>query len=274
MLANTAASAPAGHGLVEVYFFDATTAHSNAPGTFAYLLYGVTDKFSVGLNPTAEFNSVSGTPGNSGSGTGDTVLLAQYGLSTFDPSSWIPTTAISLQETLPTGRYDRLGTRSSNGMGAGAYTTTLALYAQTYFWLPNGRILRARLNVSRPLYSSRVTLEDASVYGTADGFRGHAMLGSGVAIDTSWEYSLTQRWVLAMDLIFHHGDAARINGSGPAGPAPVLFNTGSSDTFGFAPAIEYSWGPQIGVLLGTRIIPASHNTTASVTPAVAINYVY
>jgi hypothetical protein len=44
--------------------------------------------------------------------------------------------------------------------------------------------------------------------------------------------------------------------------------------FTFAPAVEYSWKPSVGVLLGLRVIPASHNTNASITPAVAINFVH
>jgi hypothetical protein len=44
--------------------------------------------------------------------------------------------------------------------------------------------------------------------------------------------------------------------------------------FGFAPAIEYSWKPNLGVLLGARVIPASHNIHATITPAVAINFVH
>jgi len=43
---------------------------------------------------------------------------------------------------------------------------------------------------------------------------------------------------------------------------------------GFAPAIEYSWKPNLGVLLGMRVIPPSHNTNPTITPAVAINFVH
>lgn len=43
--------------------------------------------------------------------------------------------------------------------------------------------------------------------------------------------------------------------------------------FGFAPAVEYSWTPNLGVLVGVRVIPGNRTTPSSVTPAVAINYV-
>jgi hypothetical protein len=57
-------------------------------------------------------------------------------------------------------------------------------------------------------------------------------------------------------------------------PPSIRLDSGSSDGFGFAPAIEYSWKPNLGVLLGARVIPPSHNTTASITPVVAINFVH
>ena len=43
---------------------------------------------------------------------------------------------------MPVGRYDRL-TRASDATGAGACTTSLNLYLQDYFCMPNARILRA-----------------------------------------------------------------------------------------------------------------------------------
>ncbi len=82
-----------------------------------------------------------------------------------------------VQQTLPTGKYDRLGEHVNDGNGSGAYTTTLALYSQYYAWMPNGRILRSRLNVSYAL-SSDADIEDVSVYGTNAGFRGTASPGT------------------------------------------------------------------------------------------------
>jgi hypothetical protein len=64
---------------------------------------------------------------------------------------------------------------------------------------------------------------------------------------------------------------------GPVGaqdPLSTEFDLGSSDAIGVAPAIEYSWTPNLGVLLGVRVIPAGRNTAATVTPALAINMVY
>ncbi|MGB9202579.1 MAG: transporter [Terriglobales bacterium] len=274
MLAPNATTLPRGHFLIEPYLYDVIAAHSNGIGSLTYVNYGLANRVTVGMIPTAGFNQVSNGPSSSGVRLGDLTLQLQYGLTKFHEGSWFPATAVTLQETLPTGKYDRLGDRPSDGLGSGAYTTTLALYSQTYFWLPNGRILRMRFNVSQS-FSSNVNLEDVSVYGTEAGFRGHAKPGDSFYVDASWEYSLTRRWVLALDATYRHNWNTRVTGyDSLQNPSSILLNSGSGEVFAFAPAIEYSWKPTLGVLLGTRIIPATHNTHATVTPAIAINFVH
>lgn len=273
MLAPSAATLPRGHFLIEPYLYDVMAVHSHGFGSLTYANYGLADKVTVGLIPTAGFNKISNGPSSSGVGLGDLTLQTQYRLTKFHAGSWIPTTSVAVQETLPTGKYDRLGNRPSDGLGSGACTTTLALYSQTYFWLPNGRILRMRFNVSQA-FSNRVKVEDVSVYGTGAGFRGHAQPGGSTFIDAAWEYSLKRKWVLALDATYRHNGNTRVTGYDIQHPSGTHVDSGSSDALGFAPAIEYSWKPNLGVLLGTRLIPATHNTHATITPAVAINFVH
>jgi hypothetical protein len=293
MLANTPATAVPGHMLVETYVYDVATdgrfdrdgarrgaPYANGFGTQTYLVYGVADRTALGLIPTAGFDTARGAPSSAGLGAGDISLLAQYQLTQFHLGSWLPTTAVNVEETFPTGKYDRLGDRPNDGIGSGAYTTTLSLYSQTYFWLPNGRILRTRFDVSQSL-ASAVNLAGVSVYGTPAGFRGGARPGSSLFVDSSWEISLTRSWVLATDLIFRHTANTRVSGDDtadplglPGPPAALRMSTGASDSWGLAPAVEYSWRPDLGVLLGARFLVAGRNTPATISPAVAINYVH
>ena len=279
MLANSAETLPPGHFLFEPYVYDVRRPHTDTFGSNAYILYGLADRFSVGMIPVISYNKASNGPNSSSVGIGDWTLQAQYRLTEFQQGSWIPTTAILLQETLPTGKYDQLGSRPANGLGSGTYTTTVWLNSQMYFWLPNGRILRTRFNVSRS-FSRSASVKGVSVYGTDAGFHGRVKPGNGFLADLAFEYSLTQRWVLATDFIYSHNDTTRLTGMDsvdPVGvpyPQEVRMNSGSSTAFGVAPAIEYNWSPRIGVLLGTRVIFGGHNSTGSITPAVAVNYVY
>jgi len=278
MLAASGGTLPHGHFLFEPYLYDVTARRSNGLGSLSYVLYGLADRLTVGSIPTFGFNDVRGGPSSSGIGVGDVTAVAQFRLTQFHPGSWMPTASVVLEETFPTGKYDRLGTRPSDGLGDGAYTTTVGLYSQTYVWLPNGRILRMRFDMSQAI-SGAASVADVSVYGTGPGFRGHATPGSSFLADAAWEYSVTRNWVLALDVPYRHNADTRAAGydilslGGSQNPISIRLNSGASDVFGYAPAIEYNWKPTVGVLLGARVLVAGRNTSASITPAVAINIV-
>jgi hypothetical protein len=279
LLAASASTLPQGHFLVEPYLFDVITygrldavgnrvsaPHKNDFGSQSYVLYGVTDRISAGIIPRFGYLKSSQGAGSPGLQAGDLTLQAQYRLTQFQEGSWIPTLSFVVGETVPTGKYDRLDRHPGDGFGAGAYTTTLSLYSQQYFWLSTGRILRMRLDLSYSL-SSAVALQGVSVYGTGTGFSGHAHPGDSLTVDVSWEYSLTRNWVLAFDVVYEHDASTTVTGSYSA-------SSGDSWSLGFAPGIEYNFNSRIGVIAGTRIIPTGRNTSLSVTPVVAINMVF
>lgn len=169
-----------------------------------------------------------------------------------------------------------MGDRPSDGLGSGAHTTTVSLYSQYYFWLPNGRILRSRLNLSQS-FSDDADVRDVSVYGTPQGFRGHASPGNSFTVNSAWEYSVTRNWVLALDLYYQYDENTRVTGFVEQGAAPgtdFQAGSGASKRFGLAPAIEYNWSPRAGVIVGARWVAAGHNVDATFTPVAAINLVY
>ena len=286
LLAANAATLPPGHVLFEPYLFDVISSghfdnsgvRHSAPtehdfGSLSYLLYGLVERVSVGIIPHFGYNVPAYAPSSSHVGVGDLTLQAAYGLMRFEDGHQTPDLSLVVQETLPTGSYDRLS-RLSDGLGAGAYTTSLAVYSQDYFWMPNGRILRVRLDLTYAL-SSSVSVRDLSVYGTPDGFSGHAQPGDSFTADAAAEYSLTRNWVLALDVVYQHNDSTLVSGSvSRAGAAGFQSNSGSSYSIAFAPAIEYNWSARVGAIFGVRVIEIGRNTSASVTPAIALNMVF
>jgi hypothetical protein len=290
MLAQTAATLPRGHVAVESYLYDVSssarvdargtrqpTTRSDGFGSLTYAMYGLTDRVMIGLAPVVGYTRVRGGPSSSGVGFGDLTLHAQYRLTQFHEGGRTPTTSLVVQETLPTGRYDRLGDHPGDGIGSGARTTTLGLFSQMYFWLPTGRILRMRLDASRT-FPGGVDVSGVSVYGTHAGFRGHAEPGRALAIDLSAEYSLTRQWVLAIDANYQDGGSTRVSGREPVpgspDPAAVDLNSGTARTLYVAPAVEYSWTANLGVLVGVRLTAMGRNGALTLTPAVAINFVH
>jgi len=58
--------------------------------------------------------------------------------------------------------------------------------------MPNGRILRVRLDLTYAL-SASAGVHDVSVYGTSSGFRGRAYPGDSFTADAAGEYSVTRK---------------------------------------------------------------------------------
>lgn len=288
LLAASAGTLPPGHFLFEPYFFDSIpfaridsdgATHGvprvNDFGSFSYLLYGVHDGFTIGLIPRFGFEQIDGGKSSSSLELGDWTLQGQLRLHDFREGDWYPTLSLNLAETFPTGKFDQLD-RASDGFGAGAYTSILSLYSQTYFWMPNGRLLRTRLNLSYAL-SSRVPLRNRSVYGTQDGFTGFADPGASAYADLAFEYSVTRNWVAAVDFWLERDSPTHVVGftAAAAGPlAPFSANSGSAHELYVAPAVEYNVSATLGVIAGARIFVTGRNETASMTPVIAINYVH
>ena len=123
-----------------------------------------------------------------------------------------------------------------------------------------------------------VRVRDVSVYGTEAGFRGVAKPGDVLTINSSWVYSLTRNWVLALDLVYQHDDNTTLRGSTTdpltGEPRDIRADFGSAWRFGVAPAVEYNFSSRIGVIVGARWFGAGRNTSATVTPAIALNMVF
>ena len=98
--------------------------------------------------------------------------------------------------------------------------------------------------------------------------------------DLAFEYSATRNWVLALDLLYRHSDNTRVTGHSvldPAAPAAgdyIRVDTGASVSYAIAPAVEYNWNANVGLLVGTRVILGTRTTAATVTPVVALNMVF
>jgi hypothetical protein len=283
LLAPGAGTLPTGHALIEPYLFDAMVMggydrdgrHVTAPresdyGSQSYLLYGLTDTLTIGVLPRFGFHDRGALGHSSQVGIGDLGAVAQLGLTRFDAERGIPALALNVTQTLPTGKYDQLGDQPTDGLGAGAYTTALAVYSQYLFWLPTGRILRTRLDVSYAM-STSPDLRDVSVYGTAAGFRGHAHPGAVFTADAAWEYSITQRWVAALDVAYERDASTAVRGT--LLTKTIATDSGTASSLSLAPALEYNASARVGVIAGVKLTAIGRNTARLIIPVAAINLV-
>ena len=266
IIAAGAETLPPGHVLVEPYVFDVTSRNSGTPGSLSYLLYGVAPRFTAGVLPS--FSYGKDARGARHLRMGDLTLNFQYRLTPPNPHKTFPTVALALQIGLPTAPFDRLSV-SGSGAGSGAFSTLVGLYSQQFFWLPNGRILRARMNVSHT-FASKARVHGISVYGTPEAFRGSARPGDTTMIDLAGEYSVAKRFALAIDLLHQWTGRTLIKAARDSADA-APYAVPASRFFAIVPAAEYNWSPNSGVILGTRLIFKGRGKSSSVTPVIAYN---
>ena len=266
MLASTAETLPKGHFYTEPYFYDVIVAGDHHPGSSGFYQYGLFDNLTVGFQPS--FATATNRL-DRGMAIGDFKLMSQLRLTHFRADRQVPTIAIDLNEVMPTGKDERLGPKEE-GHGAGAFATEVGVNVQHYFLLGNGRLLRGRINVLQR-FPYRTSVTGRSVYGTDAAFRGHAKPGAKTTLIGAVEYSLTNEWVLAMDVEADFSGRTRVEGREGAGGPLIRTSSPASRDIGFSPAVEYNWSPSTGALLGVWIIPKGRNSPASVTPAIAIS---
>jgi hypothetical protein len=275
MLANSASTLPRGHFLIEPYLYDVQASGRHSFGSLIYILYGVSDDLTLGAKPS--FTLIEASPGRPARiGMGDLSLQGQYRLRSASQRSWSPTLSISLQQSLPTARHDRLGDRPAAGLGSGSFGTTVALYVQSAGRLSNGHTLRTRLNLS-VTHQTAARLRDVSVYGTGQGFLGTAKGGHSGHAGLAFEYSLTRNWALALDTIVDRRGATIVAGTttdGDGARIEMAYRLRPGWSYGAAPGVEYSWTANMGVLVAARFVAAGSAGPASITPAVALNMVF
>lgn len=265
LLASNAETLPKGHFYTEPYFFDVMSGGEHGPGSSGFYQYGLAEGLTIGVQPNFAFGT---RKPNREPAVGDTKLLSQLRLTHFTPDRRVPTVALVVNATVPTGKFDRLG-QGKAGHGSGSFVPEVGINVQHYFLLKNDRLLRGRINVLKTSPSG-TDVVGRSVYGTNAGFRGRAKPGSKTTFIAAVEYSLTREWVLAFDVEADFWGKTKIRGR-DAGGAVVKDTSARSWNVGFAPAVEYNWSDRGGAIFGVWVIPKGHNVPASVTPAIAIS---
>ncbi len=264
LLASTAETLPAGHFYTEPYFFDVISSGQHNPGSSGFYQYGLLNNYTVGVQP---FFSLGTRKYNRDVAIGDFKLLSQLRLSHFTPEHRVPSVALVMNLVVPTGKDDNLKALKE-GHGSGSFAPEIGLNVQQYFLLKNGRLLRARFNFLKN-FPLETDVSGRSVYQTLPGFHGHARPGSKTTLVGGLEYSVTREWVLAFDVERDEWGKTRVTGRDTDGPLVKQISPRSWNV-GFAPAIEYNWSERAGAILGVWIVPKGHNTSSSVTPAIAI----
>lgn len=234
--------------------------------------YGLTDHISIQIFPAISYGWKRGDGTTSSLKFGDMPVDFLWRFVDPNPKRYIPALSLFAGMLMPTGDYTNLG-RSQDGVGNGAYVFRTALVEQSTYDLPHDHTLRLRMwaTFRRAVTSAR--LDNLTSYGTTKGFVGRGRPGMSGQTGFSLEYGINQRWVLAVDMVRDWANGARVWGSDALGRRIDRIG-GSRGDWMVAPAVEYSWSPRFGVIIGASTFFAGHNTNLNVAPQMAVNMVF
>lgn len=193
---------------------------------------------------------------------GDTGLSLGFGIQPETPYN--PAILFSIRETFPTGKYQNLNPHrlGTDVTGAGSYQTTFSYNMSKVVWWISTHPMNIRLSLNYTV-AAPVHVKGFNAYGGGYGTDGKVKPGNTFAADFGYEYSFTQKWVLALDVVYSYSSSA--NFSGKKGTlkdgTPVNFEVPFNDQFSLAPALEYNPTENLGFLLGVWFTAWGRNSS-------------
>ena len=284
LLTPSASMVAPGYGTVQPYFFinqnyaafdedrkSISLAHDTVGfNPVVVLQFGVTDSVDTALTMQTQTNWLEG---RSGGGFGD--IKCRVGFLIQPQTLYVPKMKFSIQETFPTGTYQQLRTDALDGAGKGAYATSFTFsMSKILFWTtshPVNTRLALVYKIAQPL-----TVRGINAYGGGPTTHGRVRPGSEFDADLGIEVSFNQHWVLATDFVYTAIGSTSFDGylgkSTTGGSATV--GKGFSDNFSLAPALEYNWSANLGILAGVQFSVYGRNSSNFISTILSVTYAF
>lgn len=277
LLAPSANTIPAKHVNVEPYiYFIANTGSYNShwnkvshPNVYSILFQNF---IQVGLTSFMDFQVVPQlayqfTQGARSTQAGDLPFMVDFQLCKDLAHHFRPSAKLALRASIPFGKYQNLNPNKFgvDGVGTGNWIPAAALIFSKLFYLEKNRFVNARLAFNYTVPNA-TRVKGLNVYGGDLNTKGTVYPGNVFSCDVAMEYTLTQNWALSADLFYVHANKTKFYGMTLA---PV--GGPSSEQLSFAPAIEYNWNINIGIITGAWITLTGRNSSCFRGSVTAVN---
>ncbi len=191
--------------------------------------------------------------------------------------SWLPSIKLAISELLPLGKYRNLNPSklAADQGGLGSWTTGLQLVFGKIWLFSKDNFFDVRLACQYNFYNSIVHVKGYNAYGGGKDANGKVLPGADVELDLAFEYALSRHWALAIDLIGYWQAKSTFEGY-PGTNAllgtPMTVAKEASIQYSIAPAIEYNWNENLGVIAGAWFTVAGKQISKFYDFIFAINY--
>lgn len=287
LLAPSSTALPKGHVVIQPYVFCThvgavydnnwhihSIPQTDTISTQMVTIIGLTERMDIQITPISVFNR---SQGKSSGQFADLPVSLDYQLVEYDKKSWFPSVKLTLREIFPTGKYQRLDPRNhgTDSSGGGSFGTNLACILHNEYHIEGIHYISTRFGTSITFFTP-TNLSGFNNYGGGFGTHGKIRPGCVFTAIFSFEYSFTQQWAFAMDTLYVHRNRDRFSGkSGFLAPGiPATVGGPSSEQISFAPAIEYNFTKQFGILGGVWFSAWGRNSTKFVSGVFSAIYNY
>lgn len=193
----------------------------------------------------------------------------------FNPNHWMPSVKLVLEEVFPLGKYDGLDPLAlgTDAGGTGSWVTGFGIVFGKLIHLKNVHFLNILLNLQYNIPSA-VQLRGMSIYGGGAGARAKYFPGQNFFFDLAFELTLAQRWALAVDFVGAYFAKPHFSGSAGFNPdgSPAYFSQNSAIQYSIAPALEYNWSANFGLIAGVWLTVAGRNSEQFCGGVFSLNY--
>jgi len=211
--------------------------------------------------------------GHSSMNWGDTSGL--LGFSFLSEGPYNPALLLSVKESFPTGKYQHLDT-DKNGVdatGSGAYQTTIGFNMSKVVWWLTTHPMNLRLDFAWGI-PAMVHVKGYNSYGGGKDTDGKIRVGNSFAADLGYEFSFTQNWVLALDVVYNYSQETKFSGHHGlnAVGTPAVVGGPFSDQLSLAPALEYNLNSSFGFIGGVWFSVWGRNSLKFVSGVLSFTY--
>ena len=276
LITPSASLMPLGSGMIQPYLFctdyygsyNENREEVSTPNRFqllanpVYIQFGVSPSVDATIGTTVSSNWQQGS---NGGGFGD--LTAALGFSIMQEGLYAPKAKFTITQSFPTGKYQNLSFNGFglNATGAGCYGTTFtAAIGKLFFWNTK-HPFNTRAALSYRL-NTPIEVTNFNSYGGGYGTKGTVHPGNSFNADVGFELSINQPWVVALDVVYNCQNKTSFNGNPGVTSSGSLASVGSgfSDQLSLAPAVEYNFNAEMGLLGGVWFTVYGKNSSSFV----------
>lgn len=191
-----------------------------------------------------------------------------------NPHSWEPDCRFTIQEAFPTGRYQNLNPQQMKNdvTGSGSYQTGIAFNFQKLLHIYKVHYLRTRLSLTYT-FPAPTTVHNFNAYGGGFGTQGTVNPGDNFSADLAFELTMTRNWVAVMEMYYIIAAKSTFKGQPGFTQRGKLASVGnpSDQQLSLAPAIEYNFNADVGIIAGAWFSVTGRDATDFVSGVVAVN---